>query len=402
MKTLLNLLSLFVLFPHILCAQNKKTGYVRLTGTVTGRTATVMYLSYSDENKKRHNYKSRVKNKAFYFELQLKSPVDAWLMRDGKPKSENESYASEIFLSPGTMTVDVEGNHFDRAKITGSAMQNDLDGLQELMKPTNKVKDSLYNELFKVEAAGNTPKNHTAHVKIASQIDKYNEHGKHIDYNFISTHPSSYLSAYLLDNYVAGRTLPLDSAYAFYNSFASAVKSSIAGLSVKNNLDQRKISAVGSMAPLFSKTDVAGRSLNLKSFIGKHYLILEFWGSYCVPQREETRHLKQLYNKYHSKGLEVIGISFDFSKKEWETAIANDSTAIWHHVRARNAGDDGLWGLYDIQGLPPSLFILIDNNGRIAGRYRGKANFDLKKHGEGNMADLDKKVHEIMGADDKK
>ena len=66
-------------------------------------------------------------------------------------------------------------------------------------------------------------------------------------------------------------------------------------------------------------TALDGRQVDLASLRGKVVLI-DFWATWCKPCIASMPHLKEMYDKYHDKGLEVIGISLDAGL--WEGKIA--------------------------------------------------------------------------------
>ena len=67
--------------------------------------------------------------------------------------------------------------------------------------------------------------------------------------------------------------------------------------------------------PEFSAVAVDGTSISVSDFKGK-MLVLNWcakWCGFCAP---EIPHLKKVYEEFHDKGLEVIGISLDENKAE--------------------------------------------------------------------------------------
>jgi hypothetical protein len=397
MKTKFFLLLFLLSYNCVINAQGKRHTYnFILKGHVVGKHTHSLHMRYIDGYGKTLDQKVYIKNGSFVVKGYISSPVCAGILNDIKINPNNHADISnyvDVFLSPGDMTISLKENDFEHAKIKGSIMQKDWEELKINYQPITKIKDSLYTEMFKVESAGNTLKSHAAHVIIVNKIDSCNNLENHINYKFISLHPNSYVSAYLLKSYFEGREIKLDSAEMFYKNFTPSVKNSVAGKSVYNIIMNRKASAVGSMVIWPSGIDLNGKKLNLKSFINKGYVILYFWADWS--NRGETKRLNQLYKKYHPSGLDVISISIDPFKKFWKDEIAKDSIGMWHNMLSN--GVSNLDTFYNISSMAPPLFLLVDKKGEIIGRYRGadipgfSRDFD-----EAYMDDLDKKLIEIF------
>ncbi|MEI7491699.1 MAG: TlpA disulfide reductase family protein [Bacteroidota bacterium] len=104
-----------------------------------------------------------------------------------------------------------------------------------------------------------------------------------------------------------------------------------------------------------------GKSLRLSSAVkGKTLVLLDFWASWCSRCRYLTTQLTGPYQKYKSKGFEIVSISIDENSKNWLRANANDSIP-WISLRAEP--DIHITMLYNTNSLP--LTLLVDQNGVI-------------------------------------
>ena len=81
----------------------------------------------------------------------------------------------------------------------------------------------------------------------------------------------------------------------------------------KDILGGEKSYAVGKPLEL-SFVALDGKKINLADMKGKVVLI-DFWATWCGPCVFEMPKVKQVYDKYHADGFEILGISLDESKE---------------------------------------------------------------------------------------
>lgn len=110
----------------------------------------------------------------------------------------------------------------------------------------------------------------------------------------------------------------------------------------------------------------------LSDYVAKNKIVLlDFWASWCTPCVNEIPYVKEAYNKFKSKGFEVVSVSVDDGTDEWIEAVKKHGmnwVQMWN-------GDEDIDNSAAIQyfvNAIPSTF-LIDSDGTIIGRnLRGK------------------------------
>ena len=122
------------------------------------------------------------------------------------------------------------------------------------------------------------------------------------------------------------------------------------------------------------QNNAEGQPISLESVIAdpaNKYVLVDFWASWCRPCMGEVPYLKQAYEKFHAKGFEIYGVSFDKEREKWLRAIA-DNGMNWIQVSDLNGYDNSATQDYAVAGIPANY--LIDSDGRIVAKnLRGEA-----------------------------
>lgn len=83
------------------------------------------------------------------------------------------------------------------------------------------------------------------------------------------------------------------------------------------------------VAQLLKKSELNGRYID-KTVASAKYILIDFWGSWCIPCRASHPKLRELYENYKDKGLEIISIAHEFGQdaaaisKKWQQAVEAD------------------------------------------------------------------------------
>ena len=127
------------------------------------------------------------------------------------------------------------------------------------------------------------------------------------------------------------------------------------------------------LAPEFTGTTLTGSKLSFSSYRGK-VVVLNFWGSWCVPCREEAPILAAVAAKYQPSGVSFLGLDVR------DTTASALAFTHGFHVTYPSVSDqssaitlDFTTAKVPIAGTPTTL--VVDRTGHIAGAVFGTVTY---------------------------
>lgn len=193
-----------------------------------------------------------------------------------------------------------------------------------------------------------------------------------------TTYKDSPVTAFMIAS--AMQQMDYSSLKARYEMLGETAKTCFYGQVIAMQLVAFKQVEPGAVAPDFKAATLNGDTLSLHGIKAKVKLV-DFWASWCGPCRRENPNVRKIYQKYHDKGLEIIGVSLDNKKEEWAKAIKDDKIT-WPNISELKGNNSEIAARYFVRGIPHT--ILLDENNRIIAKdLRGKA--------------LEKKIAELLG-----
>lgn len=326
---------------------------VRIRANFSGTAPEFMHITYA-KNGSGKNDSVRVNNGTFDYELTSATPIAVVIYTRKNPGN-----ATQFFAEPGkTIMVTAEADSLRKASFSGSATQ----ALYDKYVSSTAALDEQERVLSEQIQAAAKAKDNEKMVMLEAEENKLMPERRKKVRAFIKSNPNAFFANNLIEeNY---------SVYAeasdlrpVYKSLSKANKASESGMRIKKMLDVYETIAIGKQAPEIIQQDTSGRDMSLSSLRGK-YVLVDFWASWCGPCRRENPNVVKVYNEFHDKGFDILGVSYDAKsgKAKWIKAIQDDKLT-WNHVSDLAGWANATSDVYYIKAIPAN--VLIDPKGKI-------------------------------------
>lgn len=356
-----NILILILALPLTLFSQ-QRTYTIR--GKIDARKAPEEIYLYHGHSLSARIDTARIKKGEFMFEGSITDPKPASILF--KYKSFQRSL--DLYLEPGDIIISGTDS-LATATIKGASVNAD----NEVLKAALKIQDQRKKDFIDVFRSLSEEKRKDTQLKAALDEGlKVFKEGKRQAYiDFIRQNPGSFISLDALKT-LGGAIPDHDLVAPLFNSLAPDIQNTESGKEYARRLKAIAATTIGNMAPDFTQNDTLGNPVRLSDLRGK-YVLIDFWASWCGPCRAENPVLVSIYNEYHDKNFEILGISMDDEKGKnaWLTAIRKDGLP-WINVSDLKAKENIPGKLFDIKAIPQN--VLLDTTGKIIGRnVKGEA-----------------------------
>ncbi|MBR5724840.1 MAG: AhpC/TSA family protein [Bacteroidales bacterium] len=310
-------------------------------GTVRGVKDGAELVLQDDWNKWKVISTTKVENGTFEFHSRIPAPTHVYLYATNSEDVYANPYdggqLKDFFLEPGTVIVDVHAEDEDdiATGATGTVLN---DAFHKILAADPDVREALWEEAINDEQT-----NLLALVRADDFPDDLTRASEILD------------------------RLSPDLAKA-YKKYISTLKKSLVrraeAAERRKNAIEEEINLVGQHYIDMEYPNTEDIPVRLSAVVDDpdiRYVILDFWATWCLPCVESIPMLKEVYAKYHDKGLEIYSISQDSKAKEWK-AFVEENEMIWINVLA-NSGSK-VYKDYGIEFIP-RVFLIDCQTGEI-------------------------------------
>ena len=286
-----------------------------------------------------------------------------------------------FILENGDITIEINKDSINKSKISGtynndefSNFNNDIAKIQKSLVDFQTKNTPLMNTAQQTKDTAVINKLMMDFGKLQQTVGE-NTKKKYTTYS--ETHPKSFITALIIQSMMNDPAVDIKKVEGLYASLDASLKTTKPGKAIELKIKQSKMVPAPGAAPQpsaapapanwrsdFSAPNPQGKEISLNQSLGK-VTIVDFWASWCGPCRAENPNVVAIYKEFHSKGLNIVGVSLDKDAAKWKEAIAKDKLT-WIHVSHLKFWDEPIAAQYEVKSIPATF--ILDASGKVVAR----------------------------------
>ena len=178
----------------------------------------------------------------------------------------------------------------------------------------------------------------------------------------LKEHPNDAIGLIALQNLLGMEDVNVAKAEALLQQAGDRLRAEESITKMVARLRRVEATQAGAQFVDFEGVDDANKAVRLSDYVGKgHYVLVDFWASWCGPCRREIGHLKKVRDAYTDKGLVILG-TVVWDEMEDHLKAMKELEITWPQIFNKAEATE----LYGIAGIPQ--IILFDPAGKIVAR----------------------------------
>lgn len=178
----------------------------------------------------------------------------------------------------------------------------------------------------------------------------------------LKEHPNDAIGLIALQNLLGMEDVNVAKAEALLQQAGDRLRAEESITKMVTRLRRVEATQAGAQFVDFEGVDDANKGVRLSDYVGKgHYVLVDFWASWCGPCRREIAHLKKVRDAYTDKGLVILG-TVVWDEMEDHLKAMKELEITWPQIFNKTEATE----LYGIAGIPQ--IILFDPAGKIVAR----------------------------------